>query len=259
VSDLFDRLATRTLGAGTTGTTPGASVAARPRLPSRFEGSGPAGAALVVEDVAASARGSLAASPVEPPAPVGGAGLRREPATETPVAEPATLRPTSGTDPADVRRSVEADKVGSRADRAAPPRPGRSGVVEARPPAATPIVLNATGGEGPARTDARHASPSEPGPSHQPGGEASPEALPRVAAAPLRVAAAPPSAASPVASEAARGQGGGSDGATIRVSIGRVEVRANLVAAPPPRPAPRARREDALALGDYLRGKRGGA
>lgn len=268
MTDLFDRLAARTLGAsvkgatGATGATGGAAVSARPRLPSRFEGSGPAGAALVVEEVAASADGVIAANPLVPPSPGLADRPRREPEPATVVAEPVTARRMMGTDPVAVPGSVEADGVGPRAGEAAH-RPGRFGVVDARPSATAPIPPHAADSEVAARAAAPLASPSEPGhrngPSHDHGPDPEPRALPRVAAAPLHVAAAPASAASPAASQAVPGESAGSDGATIRVSIGRVEVRANLVAAPPPRPAPRAHREDALALGDYLRGKRGGA
>jgi hypothetical protein len=262
VTDLFDRLAARTLGAAGAAE---ATSSSRPRLPSRFEGPGPAGAALVVQDVAASAGGTSAPSPLTPPEPVPADRLRGESAPATAVAEPATSRPAVPTDPAVGPRPVPGDHAGSPTDEEAPARPARSGVVRAQPAAAAPLAPRAADGEAPGRAAAPFATPAEPGPAHHPdpsrehGAQTEPRAVPRVAAAPLRVPMAPASAASPAAGPAVPGERAVSDGATIRVSIGRVEVRANLVAAPPPRPAPRARREDALALGDYLRGKRGGA
>jgi hypothetical protein len=42
----------------------------------------------------------------------------------------------------------------------------------------------------------------------------------------------------------------------VRVHIGRLEVRANLQAAPPAPPAARPPRHDGVALSAYLRGKR---
>lgn len=41
----------------------------------------------------------------------------------------------------------------------------------------------------------------------------------------------------------------------VQISIGRVEVRATLASAEPPRRAERAPREDPLPLHDYLRGR----
>jgi hypothetical protein len=47
------------------------------------------------------------------------------------------------------------------------------------------------------------------------------------------------------------------DTSTVRVHIGRLEVRANLEhAAPPPQPRPADSRPQGLSLADYLRGKR---
>jgi hypothetical protein len=47
------------------------------------------------------------------------------------------------------------------------------------------------------------------------------------------------------------------DASTVRVHIGRLEVRANLQdAAPPPRPSPVEPRPQGLSLSDYLRGRR---
>jgi hypothetical protein len=45
----------------------------------------------------------------------------------------------------------------------------------------------------------------------------------------------------------------------VRIHIGRLEVRANLQAPPPPRAAHERPREPELSLGDYLSGRRSGS
>jgi hypothetical protein len=67
---------------------------------------------------------------------------------------------------------------------------------------------------------------------------------------PPAVSASPPVAAAALAAAPAAGA------PAVRVHIGRLEVRASLEQAPPPRPGRATPRRDELALGDYLRGRR---
>lgn len=79
-------------------------------------------------------------------------------------------------------------------------------------------------------------------------------AAPIVSASPVVApAVAPP--ADPIVTVAGREHADAEP--VVQISIGRVEVRATLASAEPPRRAERAPREDPLPLHEYLRGRTG--
>ena len=227
MSDYLARVAARALGQ---------ADVALPRLPSLFE---PLAADVALPDGAA--RQSASPSSVASPAP-----QREDRADAVPIHEPPVLEP-----------AAERSRMPAAGDLDAPNRPtqrpresSQPAAMPARPSAApprgTPIVTMAAGhGNQPqaavARTMARPAGALSLAPAATGAAPAPIVVTPQVAAVPEitrpEVAREPIAPSPPI----------------VRVTIGRVEVRARMPAAPPaPAPAPR-RREPTLSLTDYLK------
>jgi hypothetical protein len=197
--------------------------AARPRSPEPFEESAPAGAPEAHDDVTAAPAESLSrARPRAAPAPEPPAREQSRAGREHDVRPTHAVARPAPASPAGVQLLLDPPQVEalSAEEPVAEPLPE----VERQPgPAVPPVLL---------------AVPVAPT-------EAAVPALP----------AAPPEAAVQAGSGHVVAR---TEPETVRVHIGRLEVRANLSPPPPPsRPRAEApRRRDELPLADYLRGRR---
>lgn len=280
MSDYLTRLARKALGR---------EPVLQPRLPGLFEPStvgGLMGETASRSEGLSEAEPPARTAPDQPPSPLRPRGVVPR-ATPASPPQPAPIQPPSGE-----QRPREASPVPARGNRAAPAVEETATLPEVVGPLTRP--QRREGGVSPpgpqsgpaaeaARPAALKAPPPEPlAPQPQPSDAVEPAATPvdrlpghetaridrsgptrlRVAAPPAPVTAAPPlaePAPAPTRSEsrAARIQTSSPTAPTIRVSIGRVEVR--LLAPPaPPSPSPLSQRKPAISLDDYLRGRHGG-
>jgi hypothetical protein len=221
MTDFLARLAARAVGEE--------DAVARPRLPARFEAAAPpaSGAELpiVEDDVAADPgratdRQEAVDRPTSSETPPAGTEHAGEPPRPVSPNEEVPSRPDARRPPD--RTRVDPDALVARA--AAPPPARRTPDVTGDPRA-------------PAVTPATPAAPVVPAAAARP--------------APFEVAAPPMRSASPPLDDTSP---------TVRIHIGRLEVRANLVDPAPPRSRARdqddAREPARLSLSDYLRGER---
>jgi hypothetical protein len=226
VTDFLARLAARAVGG---------QPVARPRLPALFEeldrtGESLAGLELVESEV-------LVLAPA--------------------VTRAAETAPTGVIDPPG-RPEAEAERPRVSRDQL-PPRPVPRAAPAAQRPAAEPAPGASETRAGPAeagRTDSGEPRTTTDGVREI----VRTGRTPRAAAVPAvqRAAAASPVGAVRASRRAADSPGASIPGPpTVRVHIGRLEVRANLQAAPAPPPPRQREQEQALPLGEYLRGKRG--
>lgn len=241
MSDVLARLAARAVGQPPT---------ARPRLPARFEPPGASDAGLVgliVEDLVAPADTVPGDEAAAPGAPANATARAAE-------GRPRPSRPQAGAAPSprpspDAAAAVR-EPAGGRP--AAPPGTARPARRHAG--ASTP--------DGPRRSEA--VASATPGRADDPGGPSTTAARPAVRApAPILPPRPHPSGAAAATTSPTAGPGvSPTPGPVVRIHIGRLEVRANLDAPPPPRRAEANTSRDAgveeLSLGAYLRGERQG-
>jgi len=234
VNAVLRRLASRVL--------PGAGDVVRPRLRSRFEGG---------LDAADTADGGLAApppGPVPPSAAAASPPLLGEAAPGKAAPAPLTAAAAAVVEPQDAQPAPRRRNAAAKA-----PDPSTPSLDPAPPePRATQA------GDGP--VPAAAAAPAAPGPAEiaadapgllaPPGGEADHRLEPRPLPLLLPEMRLPEGAASAMAAEAPGG--GGELAPDIRISIGRIEVRAGgEPRATPPRPRARSR-PTLMSLEDYL-------
>jgi hypothetical protein len=232
VSDFLSRVAARAVGA---------APVAGPRLPSAFEGGGPAGEAgpEVVDGEA------LATAAPRPSATTPGPEARGVERVAPPAAGTALSRVGAGEPDGIAPAAHVPSEVGRPASFIATPER------ENRAVEAVPALL-------PER---------DPGPpvaaaaADLPAADVPAAVVPR-AGAPVVVAARPAAAAVPRAARPREPEPGAATAAgeieppPVRVHIGRLEVRANLQQPAPQRPHRDEERPPELSLPDYLRGKR---
>jgi len=263
MTDLISRLAARAGGSTPVDAVTSSAVAARPRPRSVFErevlagSDGPRGRQ---EDVPAARTGEPGTDPE---------GLRGTPGrgggSDRAVGEAGVGAP----DAPDGRRTGRSGEVGPppRAERRTSAPQGTTGarsiaaVPEGTDPgAAVRGTTSLRGPSPPAEDDVSAGSGNPSGPGADPTDVAvSPRALEHVAVVPARPVPrndAPPPASVPSARGPRRsGSEQSASGAnTVRIHIGRLDVRANLEAVAPAEPAPTKRTEHGPSLEDYLRG-----
>jgi translation initiation factor IF-2 len=240
--DYLARLAERALGVPS---------GAKPAIAPAF-GPGPA---LPADPLAGSAGGDLEDRAM---VPARGAPVHPAPGRPAgPPARPPLARPGGPAAQPPPRPSTLAGPAGDRTV------PGRW--ADARPAAADPTPGPAAAGPRPA--PAREARPAPPPrPREQPPDRPAPPAVgrppaagrpPAPAAVRPRVAPARPAARPARSGVPAGGRPRAAAGPTIRVHIGRVEVRAVVPAAPAPPPRPARPPGPRLSLEDYLRSRDG--
>ncbi len=229
MSDFIARIAARAVGE---------APAARPRLPSVFEGATPHGQ-LGLEVVEAEVPAT------RPPVPA--QGRLAVPGRDAPPA-------ASEAEPSGTRREPEVrEQTAPLVPPPAEPETQATPITSAEPTGLEPEPVPAV-----ARAGDPEPTPAEAARVVVPPAETVP-AAPSVAVPPP-VATAVPRVARPRETELATARVAALEPSSVRVHIGRLEVRANLQR--PATPRPRARDEERppeLSLADYLRGRRVGA
>lgn len=237
MNDVLRRLALRVL--------PGAGDIVRPRLRSRFEGRpGPAeapGGDLAPPRPGASAPAAAAASP---PLSAAAAARKATPALVTPAAVPALQEAK----PAAAKRSAVATAPDLPAPSSDPIAPEPPSIIAGSDAAATGAATAAAAAAAPGSAEMAAGAPTLPAHPQAETGHEREQRPPHLLLPEMRLPETPDA---PVAGDAP-GRGGALP-PDIRISIGRIDVRAGGEPRPTPPPRPRARsRPTLMSLEDYL-------